>query len=643
MSKIDQVNSDTWAAREEFEGRSPADRIIIRENGEASTLVELLRRRALQNPQQESYTYLIDGETAGPRLTLAALERQARALGAVLQSFSMSGERALLLYPAGLEFITAFFGCLYAGVIAVPMPPPNTAQPQRSIPRLRTIAADARPRLVLTTSSILAKIEGLLARAPELRGLRWMATDTVASDAVQEWKEPEITRETIALLQYTSGSTAAPRGVMASHGNLIENSANISRAFEIAPESVSVSWLPVFHDMGLTNGVVQPLYGGRRCVLMPPQAFLQRPVRWLQAVSRYHATISGGPNFAYELCARKASREQIEALDLSSWRVAYSGAEPVRADTLKRFAGAFESCGFRSSAFYPCYGLAEATLIVTGGLVKDEPVLCTTQVAALEHHGVVESRGSQSDVRTLVGCGRAMSGSKVVIVDPASSIACAADAVGEIWVSGPSVTQGYWKRPEETRHAFEAYCADTGEGPFLRTGDLGFLLDGELFVTGRLKDLIIIGGRNIYPHDIETTVEQSHPALRPSSCVAFSTEIADEERLVVVAEVERRYQTERYQANGELGMDSNGSHADSGHREGGDQNGSQPNRRPRTDLDAVVRAIRGAVAAEHDVRVHAVVLMGAGGIPKTPSGKVQRRVCEARFRDGTLEHFAKNE
>jgi len=599
-----------------------------RTTGKVSSLVELLRWRALQQPEQRLYTYLVDGEIEGANLTLAALDLHARAVGALLQSYGASGERALLLYPAGLEFIPAFFGCLYAGVVAVPLPPLNMAQPQRTLPRLRTIANDARPMLVLTTSSILSKIESLLTQAPELQTMRWLATDKVVSSAAHDWRNPGANSATLALLQYTSGSTAVPRGVMVSHGNLLENSAHISQAFEVASDAVSVTWLPIFHDMGLTNGIIQPVYGGRRCVLMPPQSFLQRPVRWLQAVSHYKATVSGGPNFAYEMCARKITPEQRSALDLSNWKVAYNGAEPVRADTVKRFAATFASCGFHPNFFYPCYGLAEATLIVSGGLVKDEPILCTTQVVGLEHNSVIETSYGRSSLRTLVGCGHAMPDTKIVIVHPESLTACARDEVGEIWVSGPSVTQGYWNRPEETELTFHAYLADTGEGPFLRTGDLGFLKDGELFVTSRLKDMIIIGGRNLYPHDIELTVEQSHTIVRPGCCVAFSIEVADEERLIIAAEVERRYQPERHHLNAESRDHSHGSHS---------------NGRPSVDFDAVARAIRRAVAEEHDVRVHAVVLLRAGSIPKTPSGKIQRRVCEVRFRDGTLEHNAKNE
>jgi len=622
------MNPEANASPGEFGGQRLVARTTLSRVGEASTLVELLRERAVRQPEHRIYTYLTDGEVEGASLSLAALEWQARAIGALLQGFVASGERALLLYPAGLEFIRAFFGCLYAGVIAVPLPPPNMAQPLRTLPRLHTIVNDAQPMLVLTTSGILAKLDGLFAQAPELEKMRWVATDKVVRSGAQDWRNPEVTGNTLALLQYTSGSTAVPRGVMVSHANLLENCAHISQAFEIADDSVSVTWLPVFHDMGLNNGIIQPLYGGRRCVLMSPQAFLQRPVRWLQAVSHYQATISGGPNFAYEMCARKVTPDERGALDLSHWKVAYNGAEPVRAESLKRFVETFASCGFRPRFFYPCYGLAEATLIVSGGLVKDEPLLCTTQVAALERDRIVETADHELNVRTLVGCGRALLNAEIVIAHPETLSACAPDEVGEIWVSSLSVAQGYWNRPQETELTFHAHLADTGEGPFLRTGDLGFLRDGELFVTGRLKDLIIIGGRNLYPHDIESTVEQSDAAVRPAGCVAFSVDIADEERLIVATEIDRRYQPDRHHRNGESRECENGSH---------------PNGRTPADLDAVVRNIRRAVAQEHDVRVHAVVLLRAGGIPKTPSGKIQRRVCAARYRDGTLEHSAKND
>lgn len=527
-----------------------------------------------------------------------------------------------MLYPTGLDFIAAFFACLYAGVIAVPVPSPNPAQPQRALPRLLAVTNDAQPTVALTTSSILSRMEGLFVQTPELQTMRWLATDSVTSSAAREWRDPAVSSDSLALLQYTSGSTTAPRGVMVSHANLIHNCAHICSAFDVTSDSVSVTWLPAFHDMGLTNGIIQPLLRGRQCVLMPPQSFLQRPVRWLQAISHYRAAVSGGPNFAYELCLRRITPEQRETLDLSSWYAAYNGAEPVRADTLKRFAATFAPCGFRPRFFYPCYGLAEATLIVSGGLLHDEPVLCTAEVAALERNRVVETSDPQRNVRTLVGSGRAMRDLRIVIVNPESLTACASGEVGEIWVSGPTIAHGYWKRAEETEDTFQACLADTGEGPFLRTGDLGFLRDGELFVTGRLKDLIIIDGRNVYPQDIELTVEQSHPAMRPGGCAAFSVD-CNEERLIVAAEVERRYQAGVQDGqNGHCGEPR-----------------SRQDGRPSLDVDTVVRAIRRAVAQEHDVRAHAVVLVRAGSIPRTPSGKVQRRVCRASFLDGTLDRL----
>jgi acyl-CoA synthetase (AMP-forming)/AMP-acid ligase II len=584
---------------------------------EFSTLVEILRWRALQQPEQRTYTYLVDGEAEGDHLTSAALNCQARSIGALLQSYVASGERALLLYPAGLEFIAAFFGCLYAGVIAVPVPPPNLAQPQRMLPRLRAIISDAQPSVVLTTLAILSSTEGLFTQAPELQKMRWVATDKVAGSLAQEWRDPAVTSNTLALLQYTSGSTAEPKGVVISHGNLLHNSAYINRLFALIPDSVTVTWLPAFHDMGLTNGIIQPVYKGGPCYLMPPASFLMRPIRWLQAISRYKATISGGPNFAYELCTRRITPEQRETLDLSSWDVAYNGAEPVRADTMKRFAATFASCGFRPGAFHPCYGLAEATLLVSGGSLRDE-MFRTIQVAAFEQNRVVEASTQHQNGRTVVGSGHALHDTRIVIAHPESLTACAPDEVGEIWVSGPSVTQGYWNRPEETKRACQAYLKDTGEGPFLRTGDLGFMKEGELFVTGRLKDLIIISGRKFYPQDIELTVEQSHPALRPACCAAFSVDGPGEEQLVIAAEVEPRYQPAvRNPPDGEAR--------------------AHPNGRLPLDVEAVVRAIRRAVAEEHDARVHTVVLLRPGRIPKTTSGKVQRHACQASFLKGTLE------
>jgi len=588
-----------------------------------STLVDMLRWRAVHQPEQRAYTYLVDGETEGGHLTFGELDLQSRTIAATLQDRNAHGERILLLFPTGLEFIAAFFGCLYAGAIAVPLPPPNHAQPHRTLPRLRSIANDARPLLALTVSSILSKIEGLLSLAPDLRKIGWIATDCHSAVADLGWQTPAVANDTLALLQYTSGSTATPKGVMISHRNLLENSAFIDSIFDLPTEITSVTWLPSFHDMGLTNGIIQPLYKGRNCYLMPAQSFLQRPVRWLEAISRSKATISGGPNFAYELCVRKITEEQREGLDLSNWRVAYNGAETVRAETMTRFAETFASCGFKKSSFYPSYGLAEATLMVSGESLK-EKMLQTVEVSALEQNRVVEVSDQKHNVRTLVGCGGPMLNTKIIIVNPEALTTCPSDVVGEIWVSGPSITAGYWNKPEESERTCRAFLSDTGEGPFLRTGDLGFLRNAELFITGRLKDLIIIGGRNLYPQEIELTVQQSHPAVRPACCAAFSIDVADEERLIVAAEVEPHYLPNRHPTKGNGNGNGNGA--------------SRPNSYGRLTLDVngMVRTIRRAVAVEHDVRVHAVLLLRAGSIPKTSSGKLQRRACQASFLDGTL-------
>ncbi|MEK7785960.1 MAG: AMP-binding protein, partial [Chloroflexota bacterium] len=565
---------------------------------EPATLVELLRRRALRQPDRRVYTFLVDGEAEEVHLTYEELDRRARRIAAVLQSHKATGERALLLYPPGLDYIAGFFGCLYAGVVAVPAYPPDPARLDRTLPRLQAMIADAQAAIVLTTSPILSLAEFIFTQAPDLGALRWLATDHLPAEAESGWREPVITRESLAFLQYTSGSTRAPRGVMLSHGNLLHNSALIHQAFTATPDEVGVIWLPPYHDMGLIGGIMQPVYGGFACVLMSPVSFLQYPFRWLSAISRYKATVSGGPNFAYDLCARKITPEQIATLDLSNWSVAFNGAEPIRPETLKRFAETFEPCGFRWEAFYPCYGLAEATLFVSGSARNTQPLLESIQKTALTKNQVVAAGPADPDTQLLVGCGHPAIGESITIVDAESLTEAAPGHVGEIWIASPSIALGYWNQPEETAQTFGAYLADTGEGPFLRTGDLGFIKDGEVFVTGRVKDLIIIRGRNLYPQDIEATVEQAHPAVRPGCAAAFSVDVEGEERLAVVQEVDTR--------------------------------------KP-VNVEEVASAIRQAVAEAHEVQTQAVGLIAPRTIPKTASGKIQRHACKAEFLAGTLE------
>lgn len=559
-----------------------------------ATLIDILRDRAIGQSNQKAYTFLQNGEAQADSLTYHELDLKARAIAAGLQSWQ--GERALLLYPPGLDFICAFFGCLYAGVIAVPAYPPRRNQ---KLSRLLSVAEDAQAAIALTNTSVLNAIQSQWTENQELAKLNWIATDKIELVSV-DWTPKEIKPEELAFWQYTSGSTGIPKGVMISHSNLMHNLAIIYQSFGHSDNSKGIIWLPPYHDMGLIGGVLQPIYGGFPVVLMPSVYFLQKPIRWLQAISRDRATTSGGPNFAYDLCLRKVKPGQLASLDLSSWEVAFTGAEPIRAETLEQFAAKFESCGFRKEAFYPCYGMAEATLFVSGGLKTELPVICAVEENALEQNKVIPVCSEETGARKLVGCGRAWLDHKIAIVNPESLNECPSNQVGEIWVSSSSVAQGYWRKPEETERTFNAYIADTGEGPFLRTGDLGFCQNGELFVTGRLKDVIIIRGRNHYPQDIELTVERSHQALRHSCGSAFLIEVKGEDRLVIVQEVERSYLR-------------------------------------KLDTENVVRHIRRGVASEHELQVHAVALLKPGSIAKTSSGKIQRHRCRENFLNGTLD------
>lgn len=563
-----------------------------------SNLVELVRHRARCQPDDVAFTYLVDGENQQVHLTNKELDRRARAIGAWLQSSGLAGERALLLYPAGLEFICAFFGCLYAGVVAVPVYPPRR---NRSLIRIQAVADDAQATVALTTDEVLARVEPLIDETPHLKRLTWLATTHVPEAIEARWDSPDVRGDTIAFLQYTSGSTGTPKGVVLSHANLLHNSALIAHAFEHTRSGSGVFWLPSYHDMGLIGGILQPLYVGRPNILMSPMAFLQKPFRWLSAVSRFGGTTSGGPNFAYDLCVRKITPEERATLDLSSWRVAFNGAEPVREETLERFAETFAPCGFRREAFYPCFGLAEATLIVSGGQALQAPVIRRFSSAALacgQVKPVAEnSAEDEESARALVGCGSSLPDEQIAIVNPDTLTRCRPNEVGEIWASGPSIAQGYWGRPEATETTFCARIQGTGEGPFLRTGDLGFLHEGELFVTGRIKDLIILRGVNFYPQDIERTVQQCDPRLRSDSGAAFTLEIEGQEQLVVVQEYERR---------GEV------------------------------DMRRLFETIRQAISAEHEIPVARIVLVKAGTIPKTSSGKIQRRGCREALLNETL-------
>ena len=559
--------------------------LLVDYKSQTNTFLDVLQYRALSQPRQIAFTFLEDGETESAQITYAELASRARCIAGCLQVHGIQpGDRALLLYPSSLEFIVAFLGCLYAGVIAVPT---YTPQSKRHLPRLQAICMDAKASIVLTDSQILAERNRKFPYPPEIEAVPWAATD------IEQWSESslvtEVTSETLALLQYTSGSTSRPKGVMVSHGNILHNEKLIEKAFEHSSQTVYAGWLPLFHDMGLISNVLQPIYLGIPCVFMPPVAFLQNPVRWLKAISKYGATTSGGPNFAYDLCVQKVSEAQKSELDLSSWSIAFNGAEPVRLNTLTKFATAFAQCGFRPESFNPCYGMAESTLIVSGTNKSAAPVVRSVNKSALTVGQIKLEESSAAQV--FVSNGQPVPDLKVVIVHPENLTPCEPNQVGEIWVSGSSVAQGYWQRPMETEQTFHAYLQDRSVGQFLRTGDLGFLHDGELFFTGRLKDLIIIRGRNYYPQDIEFTVENSHRAIRPNCSAAFSIEMDETEQLVIVAEVDRH-------------------------------NDNHPE---------VIAAIRTEVANQHEVSVYAVILLKTATIPKTSSGKIQRHACHDQF------------
>ncbi len=574
--------------------------------------IEVLRHRAASEPDRRAYLFLADGEREADSRTYASLERRALAVAAALQHRELGGKRALLLLPPSLEFVDAFLGCLCAGVVAVPAyPPASDRANDRALGRLQSIVADARPAVVLTSAELYPRLAPLAASL----GAACLAVEEVVDDLADFWIDPGLGPDSLAFLQYTSGSTAEPKGVMISHGNLLANEAMIQAGFGQTAESVIVGWLPLYHDMGLIGNVLQPLFVGAPCILMSPLAFLQRPRRWLDAVTRYRATTSGGPNFAYDLCVRKVGPDERASLDLSTWQVAFNGAEPVRPDSLERFARAFASCGFRRQAFYPCYGLAEATLFVAGGGCGNEPVYADLDAEALAADRVAppspvaapvsalvseSAEAAPGRVRRLVGCGHAWLESEVVVVDPERCTEVAADQVGEIWVAGPHVAQGYWGRRDDSARDFGGRLAgpDGERGPYLRTGDLGFRRDGELFITGRAKDLIILRGRNLYPQDIELSAERSHPALRAGCSAAFSVDREGEERLILVLEVDR---------------------------------GTPPE-----ELDPIANAVRMAVTREHEARVEDVVLAPPGSVPKTSSGKVRRHASRNAFLAGEL-------
>ncbi|WP_048751268.1 fatty acyl-AMP ligase, partial [Crocosphaera watsonii] len=532
-------------------------------------------------------------------LTYAELDQQAKAIAALLQKYQARGERALLLYPQGLEVIAAFCGCLYAGVIAIPVPPPESGRLKRTLPRLRAIVKDANATFALTTEAILSLVEGVKGEFPEFDQMKWIDTATVDLSLAEGWQDPQVDKDELAYLQYTSGSTSTPKGVMLSHFNLMHHASYLQRACGYDENSITHTWMPYFHDYGLVEGMMVPLYNATPCYLMSPFSFIKRPIQWLKNITKYKVTHSQAPNFAYDLCLRRLKSKDVGQLDLSSWEGAGNAAEPINPKVMMNFVETFSPCGFRWETFAPAYGLAEYTLLVSSKPKGTHPVFTCVDASAMEQDKVVEADPQQEKgTRVMASCGRLVCETNLAIVNPDTLTRCAEDEVGEIWVSDPSMAQGYWQREDATKETFQAYIKDTQEGPFLRTGDLGFFKDGELYITGRMKDLIIIRGTNHYPQDLEWTVQHLNPVFRSDYGAAFSVEVDGEEQLVVVQELERR--------SGEL------------------------------DFEQLLGDIRQEIAEEHEIQTYAIVLAKSGTVLKTASGKIQRRACRQNFLNGSI-------
>lgn len=553
-----------------------------------SSIVEILQQKAIALPDATAYIFLEDGENKEVKLTYKELEDSVKAIASQLQSSVESGSRALLVYPynGSLDFITAFFGCLYAGVVAVPCHPPMN---RLTTAEVQTRLLDAEAAIVLSNADLLPQLQKQLARSDNST-LQWLDTTKVTT-SVDNYSVPEIDADSLAFLQYTSGSTGEPKGVMISHRCLLQNQEMLRLAFGHDENSVGMGWLPLFHDMGLIGNVIQTVYLGAYCVMMSPVSFVQKPIRWLQAISKYRATTSGAPNFAYDLVCDRVKDSQLKQLDLSKWKLAFCGAEPVKETTINRFSDKFASCGLKKAAFYPCYGMAEATLMITGGDCRQSPTIKYVDKIALEENKVVTREQDNSGITTIVSAGYPWLDGEIAIAHPQTLTECSPDEVGEIWYSSFSVGKGYWRKPEATQKTFQATLNNK---QYLRTGDLGFLADGELYITGRLNDVLVFWGLNHYPQQIERTVEESHVALKPNCGAAISVNVSGKERLVIVQEIERSH-------------------------------------RRSFVLEDVVESVRWAIFQQHFIDVYSIVLLKPGGLPKTSSGKVQRNATKTQY------------
>lgn len=571
---------------------------------EFKNLVQMTAERASGKGDADVMAFLAEDGSQEGSLTFSGLDNDARKIAAGLVERGLSGRNLMLLYAPGLDYIRAFFGCMYAGCVPVPAYPPMGA---RDIDRLKRVVQDCDAGAILSSSMLMPMIEAWVANPTNGMDMSCIATDAMLSTVDASGFQPyEANPDSVAFLQYTSGSTGHPKGVMVSHGNLLANFQQIVWTFahssdldEVGPNYKTVIWLPPFHDMGLIGGVLTPVFAGAKVTLMSPLTFLKNPYVWLKTISDLGARVSGGPNFSYQYCVRKVKEEQLQDLDLSSWQVAFNGAEPIQMDSLNSFAQKFGQCGFDSKAFLPCYGLAEATLFVAGTPANRGVKVLEADLEQLAK-GKVEKSAAAADTASLVSSGVLAIETDVKIVDPNAHTQCADGEVGEIWVNSPSVAQGYWDKPSFSESIFKATVKGDESGKtYMRTGDLGCIAEGELFVTGRIKELIIVAGRNHYPQDIEYSLQSSNPVFRKGCGAAFSVTEKGKEQLVVMQEV------------------SNAA-AD------------------QTDFQQLALAASRAIATRHGITPKALVFIAPGNLPKTSSGKIQRTEAKKIYELGNI-------
>jgi acyl-CoA synthetase (AMP-forming)/AMP-acid ligase II len=562
-----------------------------------TSLVDLLARRAAEQGDERAYVFLSDKGDEEAVLTFGELQRCAAAVAARLRQSSTPGDRALLLFGPGLDFIIAYFGCVLAGVIPVPMMLPRR---NSSLDSSASIVASCTPRFVMTNARVRGARPDIVERfsAPQVQ---WLAVDQAEQLYEPQHGMAVPSADDIAFLQYTSGSTSDPKGVMVTHGNLIENLEMIRLTLGNTGRSTYANWVPLYHDMGLILNVLQSLYLGSLCVLLAPVTFIQRPLSWLRAIHQYRAEVTAAPNFAFDLCVQRFRADQMQNVDLSSWKLAVNAAEPVRADTIERFTATFGAYGFDPHAMRPLYGMAEATLLISSSRRGSGPVIRRISLDAFRRNQIAGPAGPE-DTHRVVGCGENIVGQRIAIVDPQTRRRLPPDCIGEVWVGGPHICKGYWQNPDATNAIFQARIeGDEDNEPWLRTGDLGFMDEaGELFIAGRSKDMIIVRGMNYYPQDIENTVYDSHPVLRRHGGAVFSVLTDSGEKVVLVQEVERVH-------------------------------------RRALDIDEIVACIREAVANEHEIALDTIVLIRPGAIPKTTSGKIQRSVARQMWLQNSFE------